>query len=134
MSTSCPCNAGFFSILIGKCFFAGLLFWNTLILETKLLVHRERGLSLEPQFVLLQLINLLWPWRKWPVQWGSHFKPVSCECTFSPFCPPRAPTHTPSFSPTADNPMGHSGTTEAVWRCSERGLLQVSDYDCNYCN
>lgn len=40
--------------------------------------------------------------------------------------PPRAPTHTPSFSPPADNPMGHSGRTEAVWRCSERGLLQVS--------
>lgn len=70
------------------CFFV-LFLWNTLKLQTKLVVYRERELSLEPQFVLLQWINLLWQRRKWPVQRGSHFKSFSCECSFSPFCPPR---------------------------------------------
>lgn len=35
------------------CFFV-LFLWNTLKLQTKLVVYRERELSLEPQFVLLQ--------------------------------------------------------------------------------
>lgn len=35
-------------------FFFFLFLWNTLKLQTKLVVYRERELSLEPQFVLLQ--------------------------------------------------------------------------------
>lgn len=79
--------------------------------------------------------------RKWPVQCESHFK--SCPANVPSLLsvrltslPPSASPHAPSssisssfLSSSADNPMGHSRRTEAVWRCSERGLLQVSTSD-----
>lgn len=79
--------------------------------------------------------------RKWPVQCESHFKsfPANVPSLLSVLftsLPPSASPHAPSssisssfFSSSADNPMGHSRRTEAVWRCSERGLLQVSTLD-----
>lgn len=79
--------------------------------------------------------------RKCPVQCESHFKsfPANVPSLLSVLLtslPPGASPHAPSssvsssfFSSSADNPMGHSRRTEAVWRCSERGLLQVSTLD-----
>lgn len=79
--------------------------------------------------------------RKCPVQCESHFKsfPANVPSLLTVLLtslPPSASPHTPSSSisssfssSSADNPMGHSRRTEAVWRCSERGLLQVSTSD-----
>lgn len=107
--------------------------FHTLEQSTSCAQHRS--------FFLYRELTTFCQRRKWPVQCEFHFKsfPVNVPSILSVLLtslPPSASPHTPSSSisssfssSSADNPMGHSRRTEAVWRCSERGLLQVSTSD-----